>query len=243
MKQDIKNQGNWLVCRHIIEAALKIGVTDFCICAGARNAPLVQTLLRLKDLHAWHFFDERSAGFFALGKIRQQGKPVAVLTTSGTAAVEVFPAVVEAYYSRAPLLIITADRPKTYRGTGAPQAIEQQNLFGIYVEKFVDIDVSRFLPSDWSWSQSFSAHWNVCLDEPQGEPPAEIFTAIEKASAAKTGFVTEDLPAKHLPLPHSMFRKPLVVCGPMLPWEKALAQQWLKDFKGPVFNEFLSGLR
>src|SRR5207248_3106992 len=70
--------------------------------------------------------------FFALGRAKLLGKPAAVVTTSGTAVAELLPAVVEAFYSGTPLIVITADRPARYRGTGAPQCIEQEGIFGPY---------------------------------------------------------------------------------------------------------------
>ena len=118
----------------LIQAVLRllaeVGVREICVAAGARNAPVIAALLESRNVKLWNFFEERSAAFFALGRVRASGCPVAVLTTSGTAAAELLPALVEAYYQALPLVAFTADRPKAYRGTGAPQAIEQANLFG-----------------------------------------------------------------------------------------------------------------
>ena len=103
----------------------------------------------------YDFVDERSAAFFALGRIKRDGHPVAVITTSGTAAAELLPATVEAYYSGAPLVLITADRPARFRGTAAPQSIEQLGLFGVYAET----DFER-------WNRRAPLHINVEFDEP-----------------------------------------------------------------------------
>jgi 2-succinyl-5-enolpyruvyl-6-hydroxy-3-cyclohexene-1-carboxylate synthase len=86
--------------------------------------------------------------------LKRDGKPVAVITTSGTAAAELLPATIEAYYSGAPLVLITADRPARLRGTGAPQAIEQIGLFGVYAA--TDID---------RWDGHVPLHINVEFDE------------------------------------------------------------------------------
>src|SRR5262249_9638323 len=112
---------------------------EWCACAGARNSPLFLELLERGDLHTFRFFEERSAAFFALGRIQATGRPVAVLTTSGTAAAELFPAVIEAHYTGAPLVAVTADRPRRYRGTGAPQSIEQVDLYGGYAAASWDL--------------------------------------------------------------------------------------------------------
>jgi 2-succinyl-5-enolpyruvyl-6-hydroxy-3-cyclohexene-1-carboxylate synthase len=113
----------------------------------------------------WSFFEERCAAFFALGRIQADPQPVAILTTSGTAAAELLPAVIEAYYQGLPLVLITADRPRRFRGSGAPQSIEQKDLFGPYVSACLDVEEG----SSIAWPTRLKAlplHINVCLDEP-----------------------------------------------------------------------------
>src|SRR5438067_1651083 len=118
---------------HTLEQAHSMGVSELCICPGARNAPWIQVLTANPGIFRCHyFFEERSAAFFALGRIRATSRPVAVLTTSGTAAGELLPAAMEAHYSGLPLVMMTADRPRSYRGTGAPQAAEQVGIFSHY---------------------------------------------------------------------------------------------------------------
>lgn len=118
-----------------IRTALQLGIREFVVCAGARNAALVEVLAQAEQadkITLWRHFEERCAGFFALGRCIGLQAPCAVVTTSGTAAAELMPAMIEAHYQQRPLVAITADRPAIYRGTGAPQAIEQENLFGVY---------------------------------------------------------------------------------------------------------------
>jgi 2-succinyl-5-enolpyruvyl-6-hydroxy-3-cyclohexene-1-carboxylate synthase len=122
---------NIAAARALIDELRAAGVDDFCVCGGSRNAPLIAAITAA-EARTWSFVDERSAAFFALGRAKLTGRPTAVVTTSGTAAAELLPAAIEAYYSGVPLILITADRPARYRGTGAPQAIEQEGLFGIY---------------------------------------------------------------------------------------------------------------
>lgn len=150
------------------------GVRTFCVCPGGRNAPLVEVLDEQVEKgsdsfsdpcpEVLSFFDERSAAFFALGRARRDGTPVAVVTTSGTAAAELLPAMVEAHYSGVPLLAVTADRPRAYRGSGAPQAIDQVNIFGTFARVFVDLEH----PGDaWTWpAPDGPAHINVCFSDP-----------------------------------------------------------------------------
>ncbi len=125
-----------------LEACLARGVREFVVCAGARNVPLVLGAARCRGAKVWNHFEERGAAFFALGRVRDSSLPVAVVTTSGTAAAELLPAVIEAHYQERPLIVITGDRPECYRGSGAPQAIEQAGLFGTYVEGCDDLNGS-----------------------------------------------------------------------------------------------------
>lgn len=146
---------NLAAARSLLDRVRSAGVTDFCVCGGSRNAPLLAALGAMRDVHVVTFIDERSAAFFALGRIKRDGKPAAVVTTSGTAAAELLPAAIEAYYSGAPLILITADRPARDRGTGAPQSIEQIGLFGVYAESGIE-----------RWSGKRPLHINIEFDEP-----------------------------------------------------------------------------
>lgn len=143
------------IARRVIELARAFGAAEFCICGGSRNSPLVAVLAATTDLRLFTFFDERAAAFFALGRIKQTGKPVAVVTTSGTAVAELLPATIEAYYESAPLILITADRPRRFRGTGAPQAIEQEGIFGVYAARNATV-----------WGRVGPIHLNIEFDEP-----------------------------------------------------------------------------
>lgn len=108
------------------------------VCPGSRSTPLAVALADHRGLDVEMCHDERSAGFIGLGLGRATNRPSVILTTSGTAAVELHPAVVEADMSAVPLLVVTADRPPELRGTGAPQTIDQRDLFGRSVRWFVE---------------------------------------------------------------------------------------------------------
>lgn len=150
----------------VLRQLARLGVREMCVAAGARNAPLVASLLGSTGVTVRHFFDERSAAFFALGRMMADRRPVAVLTTSGTAAAELLPAVIEAYYQGIPLVLVTADRPASFRGSGSPQAIEQVGLFGCYAEPTIDLDAGSGLGQ---WPERLGSkplHVNVCFEEP-----------------------------------------------------------------------------
>ncbi len=117
------------------------GVHHVCACPGSRSTPLAIELARA-DAHGiklWMHLDERSAAFFALGLARTLREPVGLLATSGTAAANFLPAVAEAWLSRVPLVVLTADRPHELRDNGAAQTIDQLALYGHHVKWFFDL--------------------------------------------------------------------------------------------------------
>jgi len=124
----------------LVQALAGLGVRHACVTPGSRNTPLSQALAA-SSIHDWSHHDERSSAFFALGIAKVTGTPVVVVTTSGTAAAELHPAIAEAKEGRVPLMAITADRPPEVRGLGAPQTIDQRALFGPSVKWAVDLEV------------------------------------------------------------------------------------------------------
>ncbi|MGZ4242323.1 MAG: 2-succinyl-5-enolpyruvyl-6-hydroxy-3-cyclohexene-1-carboxylic-acid synthase [Actinomycetota bacterium] len=119
------------------------GVDAVCISPGSRSTPLALGFARHGGFDVRVILDERSAAFFALGRARATRKPVALVCTSGTATANYFPAIVEASMSGIPLIVLTADRPPELRGTGANQTIDQRELYGRYVQLFLDPGVPR----------------------------------------------------------------------------------------------------
>lgn len=223
-----------------MEACLNCGVREFVVCAGARNVSLVLAVARCEGLRVWSHFEERGAGFFALGRTRDVGKAVAVVTTSGTAAAELLPAVIEAHYQGRPLLIITADRPRSFRGSGAPQAIEQVDLFGNYVEGCDDIateDDELELASRWSGLRPW--HVNVCLEEEELVPDLVVPSEDgERPRVSRVG-VTPLLDF----LNTDFVRGLVVMVGGLEPEERDEAFHFLKKLGAPVVADATSGLR
>ena len=115
------------------------GVTDVVVSPGSRSTPMAMIMAEHPDLKVHIHVDERSAAFFALGIAKSLNRPVAILCTSGTAAANYFPAIVEARYARVPLIVLTADRPHELREVGAPQAIDQIHLYGKHVKWFSEM--------------------------------------------------------------------------------------------------------
>ncbi|PAE34248.1 2-succinyl-5-enolpyruvyl-6-hydroxy-3-cyclohexene-1-carboxylic-acid synthase [Bacillus sp. 7884-1] len=118
---------------------VQTGIKDVVVSPGSRSTPMAMVMAEHPELNIHIHVDERSAAFFALGIAKATNKPVAILCTSGTAAANYFPAIIEARYSRVPLLVLTADRPHELREVGAPQAINQIHLYGQHVKWFADM--------------------------------------------------------------------------------------------------------
>ncbi|MEQ6354406.1 2-succinyl-5-enolpyruvyl-6-hydroxy-3-cyclohexene-1-carboxylic-acid synthase [Lysinibacillus sp. M3] len=126
----------------MVASLVQAGVENVVVSPGSRSTPLAYAFASTKQLHMYRQVDERSAAFFALGIAKATAKPVVLLCTSGTAAANYFPAIVEASYARVPLIVITADRPHELREVGAPQAINQPNLYGSHVKWSVDFPLA-----------------------------------------------------------------------------------------------------
>jgi len=130
---------NYLWANLMIEELIRNGVNTFCISPGSRSSPLVLAVANNPKAKSLIHFDERGSAFRALGIASAMRKPCVVITTSGTAAANVFPAVIEASKKKVPLMILTADRPPELRFTGAHQTIDQTKIYGEYVRWFFDL--------------------------------------------------------------------------------------------------------
>jgi 2-succinyl-5-enolpyruvyl-6-hydroxy-3-cyclohexene-1-carboxylate synthase len=217
----------------LVDELVRGGMSHACLSPGSRSTPLALALARHPAIMVHVQLDERSSAFFALGIAKATGQPVAVACTSGTAAAELFPAVVEASQGRVPLILLTADRPPRLRGTGANQTIDQVELYGTYARTYLEPPVPN-LEADvvGTWraagraaigaarhgdrarlTEPGPAHVNCCFEEPLA-PSAS--TVLEPPG--EQPFWGETLPALGPPELRDLVRgaeRGLVVAGPL----------------------------
>jgi 2-succinyl-5-enolpyruvyl-6-hydroxy-3-cyclohexene-1-carboxylate synthase len=138
------------------------GLRDVVLSPGSRSTPLALAAAASEELTVHVRLDERSAGFFALGRALAAARPVVVVVTSGTAAAELHACVAEADLAFVPIIIVTADRPPELHGVGAPQTIDQRHLYGEMVRRFDDIFVVDFHESPL-WRVRANELWDASL--------------------------------------------------------------------------------
>ncbi len=253
----------------LLGALARAGVQHVCMCPGSRSTPLVVAAARTPGIALHVHLDERCAAFFGLGIARASRSPVALVCTSGTAAANFLPAVVEAYHARAPLVVLTADRPPELRDVGAGQTIDQVRLFGSHVRLFAEapvpsagIDLVRYARGLAARAVAAATgppagpvHLNLPFREPlepavddpgepfaQGAPgQAETFeAAAERGVLAPPAHLVESLAAELSSEPRG-----LIVAGPTdrEPRLAAAAARLSRALGWPVLAEPISQLR
>lgn len=252
---------------NFVDEMIQNGIQHVVISPGSRSTPLSLAFAEHEHIKEWVVIDERSAAFFALGLAKQTKAAVALVCTSGTAAANYYPAVVEAYYSRVPLVILTADRPHELRDVGAPQTIDQLHLFGNYVKWFqemaipeVDDGMLRYVRQKAARAVYMACEGNpgpVHLNFPLREPLTLDFSLegiwkykgmVEHSARipldGKKRLTEEQLEAFVSQLTNK--KKGLIVCGPQADADEqfpeqvvALAEKW----QLPILADPLSGLR
>ena len=158
----------YLLLRALVDELARCGMRHAATSPGSRNTPIVLSLVRDERIHCWSHIDERCAGFFALGAAKASGRPVALSCTSGTAAANYLPAVVEAHHARVALVVLTADRPAELRDVGAGQAIDQLKLYGDAVKWFVELETAEATPDALRWVRQLAcrAYWTALEGRP-----------------------------------------------------------------------------
>jgi len=153
---------------------LKKGITDVVISPGSRNAPMINTFSCIADFNCRNIVDERSAGYFALGLSLANQKPVALVCTSGTAALNYTPAVAEAFYQNIPLIVITADRPDYWIDQAESQCVRQENIYQNFTKKGISLPLGESEKELWFAARQI----NECLNLAVAGAPAPVHINI-----------------------------------------------------------------
>ena len=242
----------------------RCGVRDVCTSPGSRSSPLVLALVRHELLRSYSHIDERCSGFFALGAAKACDRPVAITCTSGTAAANLAPAVIEAWEARVPLIVLTADRPPELRQVGAGQAIDQIKLYGSAVKWFFEVGTHDATQQRTRWMRTLACravwtalegrpgpvHLNFALREPLVPPPGATSELGPPAgrpggrpwvARAAAPLDTEAAALAFAGAAHGA-RRPIVVAGRAEPALEAVAAACQK-LRWPLLADPLSGAR
>ncbi len=211
---------------NILTALLvKHGVTHAVVCPGSRNAPIVHNLNECPDITCYPVTDERSAGFYALGMSQALNKPVVVCVTSGTALLNLAPAVAEAYYQHQPLIVISADRPQQWIDQLDGQTLPQPDALGRFVRKAVSLPEPHDSEERWYCNRLVNEalivrHAPVHINVPISEPLFD-YNVAELPVERKIELLPADITNQTLSHVCRMFmqsERPLLVAGqPMNP--------------------------
>ncbi|MEL3973920.1 2-succinyl-5-enolpyruvyl-6-hydroxy-3-cyclohexene-1-carboxylic-acid synthase [Rossellomorea oryzaecorticis] len=236
------------------------GVDEVVISPGSRSTPLALLFTHHPGVKTYINVDERSAAFFGLGIAKAKKKPVAILCTSGTAAANYYPAVIEARYAKVPLIVLTADRPHELREVGAPQAINQLDLYGRHVKWSVDMALPESSPGILQYAKASAArgaglslsapagpvHFNFPIREPLiPSLDEELFsnTRSEKRVVGGVRGLSSEMRDNLISVLREK-QKGLIICGPGL---DPAAINSIMDFAEhhglPIFADPLSQLR
>ena len=222
------------------------GIRKMVLCPGSRNAAIVHTLANIEDFTCYSVTDERSAGFFAIGLSLQGGGPAAVCCTSGSALLNLHPAVAEAYYQQIPLIIISADRPAAWIGQMDGQTLPQPNVFGELVKMSVNLPEVNNEEDEWYCNRLINeailetthhgkgpVHINVPISEPIYRFTAKTLPEVRVISRYQ-GLNVYDRDYKELIEKLNKANKRMIVVGQM-----GLIYQFDKKYIKPLSNNFV----
>ena len=253
----------------IIEELSRLGVDYFCVAPGSRSSPLVIALAQNKKVKSFIHFDERGLAFHAMGYAAATKKPVVLICTSGTAAANFYPAIIEASKKKLPLIVLTADRPPELRQTGATQTIDQVGLYGKYVQWATDMPCPdlKINPEfvlttiDQAWYQAVRKHGIVHINCMFRQPLTLFQTSDDFKSYIKplnrwtqskepytdyvTGFESVALPIpKKIAACLDAIKNGVIVVGKIAgPDEQQLVLHLSEKLGWPIFADLSSGLR
>lgn len=227
--------------RNIPEICIRHGLRKAVICPGSRNAPLILSFTKHPLIDNISMTDERSAGYFALGMSQLNGDPVAIVCTSGTAVLNIAPAVSEAFYQNLPLIVFTADRPKEWIDQADGQTIRQTEIFRNYVKQSFEVPLETVHADDlWFFNRTVSqaldtalkfpagpVHINIPLREPLYTPLPEEFLIPAIIGTIPNSSEINQETQDNFHGKWNNYGKKMIICGITRPNE-ALAEQLIK---------------
>jgi 2-succinyl-5-enolpyruvyl-6-hydroxy-3-cyclohexene-1-carboxylate synthase len=249
----------------LVDELARCGVEHAVACPGSRNAPILLTLAAESRIRTWSMLDERSAGFLALGIAKTSRRPVVLTCTSGTAAANFLPALIEAREARVPLIVLTADRPPELREVGTGQSIDQLKLYGSAVKWFVEVGnlepgresaIHHRALACRAWATARGGrpgpvHLNLPLREPlapepeeldpeawQGRARGEPWVSVGEAGPRLGPETVDELAAELRAAPRGA-----IVCGPVEEDVAASAVALARAAGWPLLAEPASGVR
>lgn len=234
--------------RNILQLAALLkahGVKKVVLCPGSRNAPIVHTLSGIEEFTCYPVTDERSAGFFAIGLSLQGGGPVVICCTSGSALLNLHPAIAEAYYQQIPLIVVSADRPAAWIGQMDGQTIPQPDVFGKLVKLSVNLPEIKNDEDEWYCNRLINeaiietghhgkgpVHINIPLSEPLFQFTAEELPKVRTITRYQ-GLNVYDRDYQGLIDRLNGYTKKMVVVGQM-----NLIYLFEKKYSKPLYRQF-----
>ena len=247
----------------LIDELVRLGLRHVCIAPGSRSTPLTLAVANHTGLQKHIHFDERGLGFMALGLAKASAEPVAVITTSGTAVANLYPAVIEAKQTQQPLLVLSADRPAELVEVGANQAISQQGIFAGYPvwQKQLPEPTTRIQPQfllsqlDESWSKLVAGPVHLNCPYPEPLYPSQKPTDFSLYLQPLTDWLSHDAP--YIQWQRSELQttpsaddwsafsdaKGVIVVGRVGPQEHAALLTLQRELGWPLLADIQSGLR
>ncbi|MFD0776323.1 2-succinyl-5-enolpyruvyl-6-hydroxy-3-cyclohexene-1-carboxylic-acid synthase, partial [Streptomonospora algeriensis] len=168
------------LARVLVDELARCGLAEAVVAPGSRSTPLALALDAHPDVRVHVRIDERSASYLAVGLARAQRRPAALVCTSGTAAANFHPAVLEAHESGVPLLVLTADRPPELRGTGANQTVDQIGLFGAAARMFTEVGTPEPVPGMTAYWRSLACRAWAAAEGAERPGPVHLNLAFRE---------------------------------------------------------------
>ena len=242
---------------NLVDLLKKYDIKNICISPGLRNTQISLPFINNDEFNCYSILDERSSGYFALGMALKTNTASVLICTSGTATANYLPAIIEASHSKIPLIIITADRPKSLLNSGENQTINQKDIYGGFVRSSIDFNTTENILDDINNSLKFinidngdialgPIHFNVHLDDFKTIDNQKNNYSLPKKKSKKinqTTFNWHQFPFEDIFNIHN-YKSPLIIIGRLKQRiDLKLVEKLSKHLKAPIFTDVLSQIR